>query len=71
MLTTSRAAGVAPEAILRNPLKSMADVTRNPKQGYKWPDKKGLMSSKNLKIVSVHWKMYSLKLPDDDLTKTV
>ena len=29
-------------------LKPRGDVTRSPKQGYQWPHKKGLMSSKNL-----------------------
>ena len=30
-------------------LKPRGDVTRSPKQGYQWPHKKGLMSSKNFK----------------------
>ena len=30
-------------------LKHRGDITRSPKQGYMWPHKKGLMSSKNYK----------------------
>ena len=49
MLTTKRSTGVAPEVTLRNSLhtgdekldlKARIDVTRGPKQGYKWPHKK-------------------------------
>ena len=61
MLTSMQSAGVAPEVNLRNSaqakkhasekstlaLKPRADVTRNPKQGYQWPPRKKLMSSKN------------------------
>ena len=54
MLTTIQSAGVAPEVNLRNPLcagdkackrftlalKPRGDITRSPKQGYQWPNKK-------------------------------
>ena len=49
MLPVKRLAGAAPEVILRNPLhankrftaalKSRAEVTKSPKQGYQWPHK--------------------------------
>ena len=62
MLAIKRSAGVAPEVNLRislhagkeaskqgiHPgLKIRVDITRNPRQEYQWPHKKGLMSSKN------------------------
>ena len=59
MQAAKRLAGVAPEVNLRIPLhtddevrgptlalKPMSDIMRCPKQGYQWPHKKGLMSSK-------------------------
>ena len=62
MMAANRSAGVPPEVNLRillctgneeyklgdPPLKPRADITRSPKQGYPWPDKKGLISSKIL-----------------------
>ena len=60
MLTSIQSAGVTPEVNLRLTqarkhakgstlaLKPRADVIRSPKQGYQWPHKKGLMSSKKI-----------------------
>ena len=56
MLTSIQSAGVAPEVNLRiTPekarkgstlaLKSRADVTRSPKQGYQWPHKKDVCNA--------------------------
>ena len=51
MLTTKSSAGVALEANLMEStlaLKSMADITKSRKQGYKVATQKALMSSKNI-----------------------
>ena len=62
MLTSIQSAGVAPEVNLMITqarkhakkgssiaLKPRADVTRSPKRGYQWPDKKDFCPSKILK----------------------
>ena len=43
-------------------LKPRTDVTRSPKQGYQWPHKKGLVSSKKKKKLKKHSQVPSMIL---------
>ena len=75
MLAVKRSAGVAPEVNLRNSaqarknasestlaLKPRADVTRSPKQGYQWPNKKDMCPPKNFKKKKEKKKESNLRL---------
>ena len=49
MYITFTSAKIANKAEPTLALKPRGDVTRNPKQGYQWPQKKGHVSAKNFK----------------------